>query len=361
MWPRTELLDLIGIQHPFILAPMAGETNPTLVAAVSNAGGLGGLGCAKMSGEELITAAAEIRTLTDKPFNFNFFAHPEATGESKLDESCHQLIHSLYQQQQLGTPPTSTHAKHCAHRSFDDDQLGAVLEIKPRVVSFHFGLPAENKLSALREAGCLIICSATTVDEAEYLEQRGVDAIIAQGWEAGGHRGTFEVCNEDFGIGTMALVPQIVDAVDLPVIATGGIADGRGIAAAFMLGASAVQLGSAFLSCPEATVSESHRAALKSAKDTDTRLTRAFSGRPARAKNNAYMETMAKQQPSLPEFPQMYQVSGALMQSSTEQQDGFAEFLLYGQAAALNREMPAGELVNKLVDEALGLLGNGSR
>lgn len=358
MWPRTELLDLIGIQHPIILAPMAGETNPTIVAAVSNAGGLGGLGCAKMSGEELIAVAAEIRGLTNKPFNFNFFAHPEANDESKVDDLCHQLMSSIYQQQQLDTPPTSTYAKHCTHRSFDDDQLAAVLEIKPRVVSFHFGLPADDKLAALREAGCLIICSATTVDEAKYLQQRGVDAIIAQGWEAGGHRGTFEVSNEDFGIGTMALAPQIVDAVKLPVIAAGGIADGRGIAASLILGASAVQIGSAFLSCPEASVSRSCRAALKFAKDTDTRLTRAFSGRPARAKNNAYMEIMAEQQPSLAPFPHMYQLSGPLMKNSSEKQDGFADFILYGQAASLNREMPAGELVEKLAEEALKLLGN---
>lgn len=357
MWPKTELLDLIGIQHPIILAPMAGETNPTLVAAVSNAGGLGGLGCAKMSSAELITAAAEIRTLTDKPFNFNFFAHAETAGESKLDEGCHQLISSIYQQQQLGTPPASTHAKDSAHRCFDDEQLAAVLEIKPRVVSFHFGLPSDDKLAALRDTGCLILCSATTVDEAKHLAQRGVDAIIAQGWEAGGHRGTFEVSSEDFGIGTMALVPQIVDAVDIPVIATGGIADGRGIAASFMLGASAAQIGSAFLSCPEAAVSASYKTALKSAKDTDTRLTRAFSGRPARAKNNAYMEIMAEQQPNTAPFPQMYQVSGPLMTNSHEKQDGFAEFLLYGQAAALNREMSAGELVAKLANEAQALLG----
>jgi len=358
MWPKTELLDLIGIQHPIILAPMAGETNPILVAAVSNAGGLGGLGCAKMSGEELITAATEIRALTDKPFNFNFFAHPESAGESKLDERCHQLMSSIYQQQHLGTPPTSTHAKHTAHRAFDDDQLAAVLKIKPRVVSFHFGLPADDKLASLRKAGCLTLCSATTVDEAKYLEQRGVDAIIAQGWEAGGHRGTFEVSSEDFGVGTMALVPQIADAVDLPVIATGGIADGRSIAASFMLGASAVQIGSAFLSCPEATVGPSYRAALKSAQDTDTRLTRAFSGRPARAKNNVYMEIMAEQQPNVAPFPQMYQLSGPLIQVSNEKQDSFAEFLLYGQAAGLNREMPAQALVEKLLDEAQCLLGN---
>lgn len=358
MWPSTRLLDLLGIQQPIILAPMAGETNPTLVAAVSNAGGLGGLGCAKMSGAELHAAAAEIRSLTDKPFNFNFFAHPSSAGESELDADFYQLMSSIYQQQNLGTPPTSTSAELCAHRSFDDEQFSALLDIKPAVVSFHFGLPAAEKVSALQQAGCKILSSATTVDEAKYLAQRGVDAIIAQGWEAGGHRGTFEVSNEDFGVGTMALVPQIADAVDLPVIATGGIADGRGIAASFMLGASAVQIGSAFLSCPEAAVSEAYRAALTTAKETDTRLTRAFSGRPARAKNNTYMEIMTKHQPSLPDFPQMYQVSGALMQASTEQQDNFAEFLLYGQAARLNREMPAGELVKKLVDESLKLLGN---
>lgn len=359
MWPTTRLLDLLGIQHPIILAPMAGETNPALVAAVSNAGGLGGLGCAKMSGPDLHAAAIEIRSLTEKPFNFNFFAHPASVGETDLNDEFYPLISSIYQQQNLGMPPKSTSAKLCVHRAFDNEQFSALLEIKPAVISFHFGLPAADKVSALQQAGCKILCSATTVEEATYLEHRGIDAIIAQGWEAGGHRGTFEVSDESYGIGTMALVPQIVDAVNLPVIATGGIADGRGIAAAFMLGASAVQLGSAFLSCPEAAVSEAYRAALSTAKETDTRLTRAFSGRPARAKNNAYMETMTKHQPSLPEFPQMYQVSRALMQASTERQDHFAEFLLYGQAAGLNRVMPAGELVEQLVTEAQTLLGKG--
>ncbi len=198
--------------------------------------------------------------------------------------------------------------------------------------------------------GCSILCSAKTVAEAITLEQSGVDIVVAQGWEAGGHRGSFEVTHEDHGVGTMALVPQIVDAVNIPVVAAGGIADGRGIAAAFMLGASGVQMGTAFLSCPEVNISEEHRKAIQNAKDDDTRLTKAFSGRPARARKNDYIESMAAHRLPLPDFPTMYALSEPLRESSNDTQD--FRFLLYGQAAALNREMPAANLVQKLVEEA---------
>ena len=190
------------------------------------------------------------------------------------------------------------------------------------------------------------------------LEEAGVDAIIAQGWEAGGHRGTFEVSFEDFGVGTMALVPQIVDAVQVPVIAAGGIADGRGIAAAFALGASGVQMGTAFLSCPEANISETDRAAVREARDDETRLTRAFSGRPARAKANRYIAAMAETRAPLPDFPTMYSFSDPLREVSDQRGDSDFLFQLYGQAAPLNRELPAAELAALLVAEAREILGS---
>jgi nitronate monooxygenase len=211
-------------------------------------------------------------------------------------------------------------------------------------------------VKALQDVGSVILCSATTVAEARMLADTGVDAIVAQGWEAGGHRGTFDISFEDFGAGTMALVPQIVDAVDVPVIAAGGIADGRGIAAAFALGASGVQMGTVFLFCPEANINDTYREELRRARDDDTRLTRAFSGRPARTKNNRYIETMAKQRTPLPDFPTMYGFSNPLLQASANTGDPDFQFLLYGQAAALNRELPATELMARLVDEAQGVL-----
>ncbi len=355
MWPRTELTGLLGIEHPIIQAPMAGSTTPALAAAVGIAGGLGSIGCAKMSAEELMTTAADIRALTSQAFNFNFFAHSEARDETQISPEVHTRLISAYQEKGLGEPPASAKSSTSLYKTFNEEILQALLEIKPEVVSFHFGLPPSEMVDALREAGCVILCSATTVAEAEMLARNGVDAIIAQGWEAGGHRGTFEVSYEDFGIGTMALVPQIVDAVDVPVIAAGGIADGRGIAAAFALGASGVQLGSAFLSCPEASISEAHREALENARDDDTRLTRAFSGRPARARNNRYMESMVERRNRFPDFPLMYHFSTPLKQSSTRYDDDYG-FLLYGQAASLNRNLPAGELVAKLVAEAQALI-----
>jgi len=240
--------------------------------------------------------------------------------------------------------------------TFDEAKLSVLLDIRPKVTSFHFGLPPLHMVRALQDVGSVIICSATTVAEARMLSDAGVDAIIAQGWEAGGHRGTFDLSFEDFGVGAMALVPQIVDAVDVPVVAAGGIADGRGIAAAFALGASGVQMGTAFLSCPEANVSEAHRNALRQARDDETRLTRAFSGRPARAKNNRYIEAMAEHRTSLPDFPTMYSFSEPLTQASANTGNPDFQFLLYGQAAALNRELPAAELVALLIDEARGVL-----
>jgi nitronate monooxygenase len=353
MWPKNDLTDLLQIEHPIIQAPMVGSSTPALAGAVSNAGGLGSLGCAAMSLDVLIAAADELRAITNRPFNLNFFAHAEPIERPDIDSEVNSQIASAYQERGIAGPSINSPK---SYDRFNIDTVTALLKIKPKVVSFHFGLPAAELVTTLRDAGCIILCSATTVAEAKVLAENGVDAVIAQGWEAGGHRGTFEVSYEDFGIGTMALVPQIVDAVDVPVIAAGGIADGRGIAAAFNLGASAVQLGSAFLSCPEASISAAHRNALQNARDDDTRLTRAFSGRPARAKNNSYIESMAQQRGKLVDFPLMYRFSRPLMQSSVDNNDTDFSFLLYGQAAALNRELPADKLVAKLAEEAQSLL-----
>ena len=347
MWPNTLLSDLLGIKHPIIQAPMAGSTTVELVAAVSNSGGIGSMGYAETPVERIRQDAKQIRQLTDKPFNLNFFAHQTPDNIPEVVASTQARIKPFYAAAGLSDIPQDVSKPLL---TFTEDKLELLLEIKPVLVSFHFGLPQVEAIKELKQVGCRILCSATTVAEAITLEQSGVDIVVAQGWEAGGHRGSFEVNHEDHGVGTMALVPQIVDAVNIPVVAAGGIADGRGIAAAFMLGASGVQLGTAFLSCPEASISEEHRKAIQEAKDDDTRLTKAFSGRPARARKNDYIETMATHRLPLPDFPTMYALSGPLRESSNDTLD--FRFLLYGQAAALNREMPAAGLMQTLVDEA---------
>lgn len=352
MWPRTDLVDLLEIEHPLIQAPMAGSATPALAAAVSNAGGLGSLGCGEMSPGDLETKVAELRSLTNRPFNLNFLAH-DTPRRKGLDGQARTRMTSFFAERGLGEPPATARAP---FGTFDAELLRALLESKPAIVSFHFGLPSREATEALRDAGSTVLGSATTVAEALLLVEGGVDAVIAQGWEAGGHRGSFEPSNDDVGVGTMALVPQVVDAVDVPVVAAGGIADGRGIAAAFALGASGVQLGTAFLSCPEAGVSEAHRAALRDASDDDTRLSSAFSGRPARTKNNRYVQTMADEHAAATDFPTMYTYTEPLMDASERDGDDDFAFLLYGQAAALNRELPAGELVATLVSEAQALL-----
>ncbi len=351
MWPRNQLTDLLGNRHPIIQAPMAGSTTVELVAAVCNAGGIGSMGYSETPTEQIRADADKIRKLTDKPFNLNFFAHDAPVNDPKVVESARRRLEPFYTEAGLSEVPRDASEPLLL---FTDERLELLLEIKPPLVSFHFGLPHRDAIEALKQAGCRILCSATTTREAIALQQAGVDILVAQGWEAGGHRGSFELNHEDHGIGTLALVPQIVDAVDIPVVAAGGIADGRGIAAAFMLGACGVQMGTAFLSCPETHVSDEHREALRNAEDDDTRLTKAFSGRPARARKNDYTEAIAAQRSPLPGFPTMYALSEPLRLASDETRD--YRFLLYGQAAALNRELPAAELVQTLVEEAQTLL-----
>jgi nitronate monooxygenase len=349
MWPRTDLIDRLEIEHPLLQAPMGGESTTAMAIAVGKAGGLGGLGCSYMSNAEVSASVEQIRKGTRAPFNLNFFAHPPPEENPRVFASTRDRVAKFYRELGIGDLPEKLHAP-C--EPFGEARLELLLELRPRVVSFHFGLPKIEMVRALQDAGCLVLCSATSVAEARRLAAAGIDAIIAQGWEAGGHRGTFDVCYEDFGVGNMALIPQVADAVDVPVIAAGGIADGRGIAAALVLGASAVQLGSAFLSCPEANISDANRAALAQASDDSTRLTRAFSGRSARAMNNRYIAEMAQERDRLPDYPTMYGFSDPLKEAADKQgKEGF-EFFLWGQAAAMNRELGAGELVELLVAEA---------
>lgn len=346
----NRLLDLLGIELPVIQAPMAGSDSPVLAAAVSAAGGLGSIGCAVHGVEDVAAIVRDIRRATNRPFNLNFFCHqpprPEPAGEAAwLD-----CLSAYFAELGIKPPDRLT-----AGRSPFDESLCVLLEeMRPQVVSFHFGLPPDPLLERVKAAGCRVLCSATTPEEAVGLADRGVDAIVAQGSEAGGHRGTF---GEDWRsgsgmIGTLSLVPQIVDAVDLPVIAAGGIADGRGIAACAALGASAVQIGTAYLFTPESAVSPLYRRALAAGRSSDTRLTNVMTGRPARGLLNRLMRETGPMSDAAPAFPLAATASGPLRAAAEAQGSPDFSSLWAGQSVGLGRALPAGDLTRLLVREA---------
>jgi nitronate monooxygenase len=345
MWPDRQLCDLLGVEHPIIQAPMTGTCTPALASAVANAGALGSLGCAGKDVETVRRQVGEIRDRTNRAFNLNFFVTDAPETDPTILESTRQHLRPWYDKLSLGDPPSELPAY---GPGFDEARLDLVLDLKPRVVSFHFGCPDRLVVKALKDEGIILISSATTVAEARTLEAAGMDAIIAQGWEAGGHRGSHVPTAPSDGVGTMALVPQIVDAVSVPVIAAGGIGDGRGIAAAFALGASGVQMGTAFLRSPEAATDAARRERLRTATDIDTIVTDAVSGRSARAVRSRYTEDMERRREPLASFLHMYALSGPILEAADDED---ASFHLYGQAAALAREMGAGALVDLLVEE----------
>ena len=347
MWPKTPLTDLLGIEVPIIQAPMAGVSTPALAAAVSNAGGLGSLGLAFHTPEAFRDAMAETRQATNRPVNANFFVHDPPHRDPAREERFMKLLDPYYEELGIAERP----ALAAPMEPFGEAMLEAVLEAGLAVVSFHYGLPKPAHLAAVKRSGAVVLSSATTVSEAKILAEQGADAIVAQGFEAGGHRGTFAVAHEAAQVGTMALVPQIVDAVDVPVIAAGGIADGRGIAAALTLGAGAAQMGTAFISCPESAARDAYRAALRDLSDDGTRLSPAVSGRPARWMLNRYVAEMAKHPDSIPDYPLPSSQTGPLTAASIERGAGDYANMLAGQAAALNRELPAAELLEVLISE----------
>lgn len=346
------LTGLLGIDLPILQAPMAGASTVELAAAVSNAGGLGALGTAMMKVEQVRQETAALRQLTDRSFNLNFFVHEEPDLGGYDPGPMRKALASYYGEVGLGeVPPPSVPAP-----AFNEDMLALLLELRPRVASFHFGLPAPNVVERLKEAGMAVLGSATTAAEARALESGGADAIIAQGHEAGGHRGTF-LDHVDLGtVGTMALVPQVVDAVNLPVIAAGGIGDARGIAAAFMLGAAGVQLGTAYLVCPEANVHPVHRKALAEASDHSTVVTKIFSGRPARAIRNRLIEEMRWHEDSAAPFPAQRPMMAPLTGAGAKTDRAEFMQLWAGQAARLAKAEPAAEKTVRLMKEAEKLM-----
>ncbi|HTM80848.1 nitronate monooxygenase [Asticcacaulis sp.] len=356
-WKDRRLLDLLGIDLPVIQAPMAGANGIEMVIAVGQAGGLGSLPCALLSPAQVLEAARQIRERTRAPFNLNFFCHAapdlnDPAVQARLADWRRHLT-PFYEAAGLAadTPfPLSGRAP------FDDAYCRAVEEVRPAVVSFHFGLPAPALLARVKATGAKILSSATTVAEARWLAERGVDAVIATGAEAGGHRASFLQMDMSRQVGAFALAPQIADAVSVPVIAAGGISDGRGVAAALVLGASAVQVGTAYLLTDEATISEAHRAALLTTTDDGTQITNIFTGRPARGIINQAMRDLGPLSPLAPDFPL---AGGALTPlKSSAALNGAAEFsnLWAGQAAALARRTDAASLTKALAAEALARL-----
>ena len=352
-WPETPLTELLGLSLPIVLAPMAGSGTPELAAAVSDAGGLGSLGCGSAEPAAIPQMVAQMRRRTEGPFNLNFFAHRAPVPDPGIRSRAVERLAPYYRE--LGIAPPADAAEQPGP-GFSDAALQALLASPPPVVSFHFGLPELDTVARLKGAGCRILATATSVAEARALEADGVDAVIAQGWEAGGHRGAAEIEDAGSGVGLMALLPQVVDAVSVPVIAAGGIADGRGIAAALMLGASGVQLGSAFLSCPEAGISAAHRRAIATARDSDTTLTLAYSGRPCRLRRNRYVTEMARDTVPVPDFPLTYALTAPLRAAEDPERSEDFQFFLYGQGAAMNRAIPAAVLVATLAAETAAAL-----
>ncbi|WNG31224.1 nitronate monooxygenase [Cystobacter fuscus] len=344
--PWSRLAALLGVEHPIIQAPMSGgATTPELVAAASNAGGLGSSAVAYLKPEDIVKHSRRVRELTDRPFAINLFAPLPPPAEAAPDRMLAVLAgyHA-----QLGLAPPQPPAYPLPPF---EEQVDAVAESGARVFSFTFGVPPAGVLARLKARGMVLAGTATTVREAKLLEAAGVDAIIAQGSEAGGHRGTFAGPVEKALVGTMALVPQMVDAVGLPVIASGGLMDGRGIRAARVLGAAGVQLGTAFLTCPESGIAPAYKAALREAKDDATVVTRAFTGRPARGLANDFIEALGDSPDILP-FPLQHAATVPLRAASAARGDSRFIALWAGQAAALSRGLPAAELMRALIEES---------
>jgi nitronate monooxygenase len=342
-------LDLLGIELPIIQAPMAGSATSALAAAVAEAGGLGSLPCALLSPEQLHRELDLFRLRRPKPVNLNFFCHAPPAPDAEREAAWCRHLRPYYLE--LGVDPDAP-VPAPAIQPFGPAHCDLLAEIRPEIVSFHFGLPAPDLLARVKGSGARILSSATTVEEALWLESSGCDAIIAQGLEAGGHRGTFLAADPAAQLGTLALLPQIVDAVKLPVIAAGGISDGRGIAAAFALGAAAVQIGTAYLFCPEAAVPPLYRQALAAASARPTAITSIFSGRPARAFVNRALRELGPLAAEVPSFPLAgHALLPLRAKAEAAGSDDFTPFWA-GQAAGLGRALPAEELTRLLAAEA---------
>ncbi|BCL90221.1 nitronate monooxygenase (plasmid) [Ralstonia pseudosolanacearum] len=357
-WPDTRLLALFQIDVPIVLAPLAGVGGVELAVAVARAGGLGSLPCAMLNADQIREQVGQFRAAVRAPINLNFFCHVPPQPDPEREARWRAHLAPYYAE--FGIDPAAT-APFVNRAPFDAAACAVVESLRPEVVSFHFGLPEAGLLARVRAAGARILASATTVEEARWLEANGCDAVIAQGAEAGGHRGMFLATAVESQVGTFALVPQVADAVRVPVIATGGVADARGMAAAFTLGAAGVQIGTAYMLSPEAKTSAIHRAALKRAADGDTALTNLFTGRPARGIVNRLMREIGPMSSFAPAFPT---AGGALapLRAKTEPA-GSGDFinLWSGQAPRLAMEDSAEAITRRIAAQALARLAPATR
>ena len=351
------LLRTLDVSLPIIQAPMAGVSTPAMAAAVSNAGGLGSIGVGASDAETARGMIAAVRAATDRPFNVNVFCHRPAVADGAREAAWLARLAPHFAR--FGAEPPGQLRE--IYKSFvgDDAMFAMLLEERPKVVSFHFGLPPAERVAALREAGIVLLATATNVEEARSIAAAGIDAVIAQGFEAGGHRGVFDPAAPDDCLGTMALTRLLVRNVDIPVIATGGIMDGAGIAAALALGASAAQLGSAVIACPESMADAGFRAALLGPASHHTVMTKAISGRPARCIANRFtaIGEEAKDE-EIPAYPIAYDAGKALNAAAKAAAEAGFGAQWAGQAAPLARALPAAELVAQLhaeLEQALSL------
>jgi nitronate monooxygenase len=344
------LLRLLGIEKPIIQAPMAGVSTPALAAAVSNAGGLGSLGVGAMKADGARKVIKETRALTAKPFNINVFCHSPATADEAVERQWLNWLTPQFKEYGA-TPPESLSEIYTSFLA-DPAMLEVFLEEKPAIVSFHFGLPSAEVIAALRKAGIKLLACATNLEEAAQIAAADVDAIVAQGIEAGGHRGAFDPHARDDQLGTFALTRLLVKEFRLPVIAAGGIMDGAGIAAALALGAQAAQLGTAFVACAETSIDEGYRRAILGESARHTTFTAAISGRVARSMVNKFTElgSVAKS-PQAPMYPIAYDAGKALHAAAKAKGEFGYGAQWAGQAAALARSLPATELFAQLESE----------
>ncbi|OGB20668.1 MAG: 2-nitropropane dioxygenase [Burkholderiales bacterium RIFCSPLOWO2_02_FULL_57_36] len=335
----------LGIALPIIQAPMAGVQGSALAIAVSNAGGLGSLPCAMLGLDAMRNEMATIKAETGKPFNVNFFCHMPPTPDPAREAVWRAALAPYYKE--YGIDPDSISAGP-GRAPFSSEAADVLEEFKPAVVSFHFGLPSADLLARVKQWGAKVLASATTVEEARWLEAHGADAIIAQGFEAGGHRGIFLSEDLTTQVGTFALLPQIVREVRVPVIAAGGIADADGVAAAMALGAAGVQVGTAYLLCPESATSAVHRSALKSEAARHTAITNVFTGRPARGIVNRIIRELGPISNAAPAFPLATTAIAPLRAKAESQGTGDFSPLWSGQNASGCKEIPAAELTRAL-------------
>jgi nitronate monooxygenase len=344
------LVEMLAIDLPIIQAPMAGVSSPALAAAVSNAGALGSIGVGATDAQGARRMIAAVRERSKRSLNVNVFCHQPANKDSVAEAAW--LEHLRPHFERFGAEPPLRLEE--IYRSFveDDSMLATLLAEKPRVVSFHFGLPSTGRIRALREAGIALLASVTSVAEGRAAAEAGAHAVVAQGYEAGGHRGVFDPDAEDDCLGTLPLTRLLVRQLDVPVIAAGGIMDGAGIAAALRLGASAVQLGTAFIACPESDADAGYRRALAGDAAYHTVMTRAISGRPARCLSNRFTVLGAGVAPrQIPAYPIAYDAGKALNSAAQAAHEAGYGAQWAGQGAPLARALPAAELVSTLAQE----------